>query len=196
LLAGAATGALTCVADGNLLAVAVALVVLERVFRVLAKGLLDYLDTVGADRIVPDSFCRMVLRHMVMPWALLVLCISAGALAAYPLVQTGAQGSGVLALMLIAPPCVSLMLAGSAGAPVGMLSPVLSPVGDASSLALVLWMFRGLIPAGLFVLIAFKVGTAVGVAVLIPASAALAVLRLRSLRGLEAKTAGHTWRRR
>jgi hypothetical protein len=193
LLAGAAAGALTCAADGNLLAVAVALVVLEQVFRVLAKGLLDYLDTVGADRIVPDPFCRTVLRHMMMPWTLLVLCIGAGALAAFPLVQTGAQALAVLALMLTAPPCVSLMLSGSAGVPVGMMSPVLSPVGDASSLALVLWMFRALIPAGLFVLIAFRVGIAVGVAVLIPASAALAVLRLRSLRGVEAKTAGHPW---
>lgn len=196
VLAGASSGALITATNGNLVAVAVALVVLERVFRVLAKGLLDYLDTVGADRIAPDPFWWTVLQHIVLPWTLLILCTCAGALAAAPIVHAGTLAAGALGLVLTAPPCVSMMLSGSAGTPVSMLAPVLTPMGDASSLALVLWMLRGFVPACLFTLVALNAGPAAGTAVVIPGCAAMALLQLRNLRRVEDNAAGHAWRRR
>ncbi len=78
-LAGIACGALSAATGGHLLATAVALVVLERAFGVLAKGLMDYTDTVGADRIGPDPFWSAAGRHAVLPLILLAASISAWA---------------------------------------------------------------------------------------------------------------------
>ncbi len=82
------------------------------------------------------------------------------------------------------------MLSGSAGIPVRMLAPVLTPMGDASSLALLLWMIRGLLPATLLILIAVNAGLPAAAAVLIPLCAFLAFLRLRDLAAIERTTAG------
>ncbi|HLS03083.1 MAG TPA: hypothetical protein VK054_14095, partial [Beutenbergiaceae bacterium] len=181
---GVATGLVVSSTGGDVLVIAVALVVLQRVFRVFAQGLSDYLDTIGADGITPDLFWGRVFRHSTLPWVGYIFFLCLGFVTAILTLPDVALDPWVCAVVLCVPPCVTVMLAGESGVPVSMLTPVATPLGDASILVLVGWMVRGFIPAGLFLVVGTIAGGLAATVMLIPVTVVSALLRLPRLAGI------------
>lgn len=135
------------------LAAPLALLATQWAFAVLSRPLTDVLESLGAGRLDPSSFPRMLAAHLALPWSsVLVVTACAAGVTAWvggDPAQAGAWSAvpGAAVLVALVGPCMSLAVVATSSPPLVLLTPTSSPFGDTSSLVVVAWMLRGLAPA-------------------------------------------------
>ncbi|MGO3797262.1 MAG: hypothetical protein ACTJGR_09110 [Pauljensenia sp.] len=169
-------------------------------FGVLSRSLTDVLESLGAGRLDPAPFARVLLSHLALPSGAVLVLTGAGM--AVPVVAGGGDAIPAawpavcagLALLALVAPCTGLAMAASSSPPLALLTPSPSPFGDSSSLVVVAWMLRGLTSAALLgITMAVAAGQglsqadalAAGAALLAPVCAVAVGLRLRALARLD-----------
>ncbi|MFJ3957036.1 hypothetical protein [Arthrobacter sp. NPDC090010] len=107
----------------------------------LSGALGDISDTVGFDVVVPQSAASRLLAQLLFPAAVVLLATALPAVIAAPGQAWGFLAMAAGAILLR---CATL---GVAGLPAQFLTPVSTPVGDATAMFMVLWLLRPVIPA-------------------------------------------------
>ncbi|MFC7581561.1 hypothetical protein ACFQWG_10180 [Schaalia naturae] len=176
------------------LALPLCLIAVSLAFGVWAKGLQDLMDTVGAGRLGPEGFLGDVARHLVLPAAVTVVGLGAGAVLGTLAGLATARGAGpgpaaiaeALILLAIAGPSTTLALAGSAGVPPQLLDATVGPAAEMTAALVALWLGRGILPAALLAAVIAVAGPAAGApiaaVVLVPACLLAALWHLRTVR--------------
>lgn len=180
------------VAGPAVLVLPVGLVAVTLAFGVWAKGAQDVVDTVGAGRLDPHGFVGDLMSHLVLPAAVTVVGLGAGAAAGRAVTAIGATVAGsaapvvaALVLLALAGPCTSLALSGSSGAPLWLLDATVGPAAEFTAGLVALWLARGVLPAALLAALVAVAGPSAGVlgaaVVLVPACLLAALWHLRAV---------------
>lgn len=188
-------------------------------FTRLTRALSNVVGTLGVGRLDRSSFPVVIVSHLLLPGllhlvatavglALGAACAAGGVARATPAAGSGAvlavaETAGVdhaallwaaTGVVVLAAPLASLTLIASASPPLALLAPAPTAFGDSSSLLVVAWMLRALVPAGFLGVVLAAAGAlgvplgsalSAGVGVLVPACAVAAGWRLRSLSRLD-----------
>ncbi|HWV79537.1 MAG TPA: DUF6297 family protein, partial [Isoptericola sp.] len=132
-----------CGAEGGPAVVTVAgALALYAAARTWSDGLHAFAAQPQPGALLPGSSARTVAGHAVVPAALSLVAVAAGA--------AGARTGGVVAVLLV----VALVLgarvwvAGATAAPPGLFTPMMTPNGDMSMLVLGAWYLRGWLVVG------------------------------------------------
>lgn len=128
-------------------------------------ALRDVADFRGADPILSERLLPRALSHLVLPLALLVVATMMGVSAGWLI--GGAAPSTAWMLFWIALLAGFLRFAsiGSGGIPASMMMPIVTPMGDLSSLVLVAWLLRSLLPGVLLIWVCAQRGPVIALAV-------------------------------
>lgn len=185
LLISFCAGAVVTVFGPGPLLVALAVVVLQWVFGVLAKGLNDYLESVGADRIIPQGVWGTAVRHLILPVLLSALSLALGFVTGDWLFLGTTIVPAAFLILFLLPPLIKLSLSGAGALPAEMMTGVVTPMGDLSAIARIVWMFQGLVPAVLLVVLLQYMSLSTGAWWFLGAMLIFALARLKKLSDIE-----------
>ncbi|MBD2761946.1 hypothetical protein IEE92_05175 [Kocuria sp. cx-116] len=185
LLLSFCAGAVVTIFGPHPLLVTLAVVVLQWVFGVLAKGLNDYLESVGADRILPQGVWGMSARHLLAPVVLSTVSLGAGFVAGDLLFLGASINPATPLILLFLPLLIKLSLSGAGALPAEMMTGVVTPMGDLSAIVRIVWMFQGLVPAVLLAVLLQYMSLSTAAWWFIGVLLILALSRLRQLSDIE-----------
>ncbi|MFC3481124.1 hypothetical protein ACFOLD_10915 [Kocuria carniphila] len=185
LLLSFCAGAVVTIFGPQPLLVALAVVILQWVFGALAKGLGDYLESVGADRILPQGVWGMSARHLMAPMILSAVSLGLGFVVGDLLFLGTSIDPAALLVLLFLPPLIKLSLSGVGALPAEMMTGVVTPIGDLSAITRIAWMFQGLLPAVLLAVLLQYMSLSMAAWWFIAVMLLLALFRLKQLSDIE-----------
>lgn len=149
------------VAGSNFIGAALCSAVLAYTLNALASSLSDRIAAISTEAHEYPAVFKQLAGHAVVPMisgiAATLPGIFVGSILAHQApsiaVASAVQGISILG---------ALLLAGASTTPVGVLTPIVTPLGDASAVTWVLWMLRGFLPALGWLLLVATMGAVQG----------------------------------
>lgn len=93
--------------------------------------------------------------------------------------------AAALLILLLLPPLIKLSLSGAGALPAEMMTGVVTPMGDLSAIARIVWMFQGLLPAVLLAVLLQYAALSTAAWWFIGVMLLLALFRIKQLSDIE-----------
>ncbi|MFC0582147.1 hypothetical protein [Micrococcoides hystricis] len=180
LVAVTILGASIAWAQNNVLIAALVAAILGYVLTALGQSLSTRITALSGDGQERPQVFASLLGHALPPGLLCAAVFVVPSLIiglfGEPVPSVGLRSALALAVLTM------FLLAGSATTPVGVFTPVITPLGDASAVNWVLWSLRGFLPAAAWAVAVVWLGQGMGTAVALGGLALVVALRMIRLR--------------